>query len=732
MAYFARTDRDPGGGVCHPLAEHLRGVAALATRFAGEARPGDSSLAEAARAAGLLHDLGKYRPEFQQLLLGRPRGEATRHKQAGAARAYALKRSDAAFAIGGHHGGLPDKQGLRALIEQPGGRDIADGVWPIAVEDCPDLASLAACAPPVKDALELDLRVRLLFSCLVDADWLDSAIAVDPGAERDPVRFADHAERWLASLLSFVRTRAASCEDADVRECRAEALQACLDRAGDAPGFFSLTVPTGAGKTLSALAFALKHAIANGLRRIIYVAPYLSIIEQNAAAIRTAIGEDAASEAVLEHHSLSDVGDEREDDPHSTAPDHLSENWDAPIIITTSVQFFESLFANTPGRCRKVHNMARSVVILDECQSLPRELVAPTLDMLKALQPYLGATLVLCTATQPAWEKSDALPMGLEGVREIAPEPTGLADRLRRVRVEWPKPDAPRLSWEEAAARIVESNGPALCVVNTKAAARAVFLALRDRVGAEEGVFHLSTSMCPEHRRRVLAECIARLPDGRRCLLVSTQLVEAGVDIDFPLVLRELGPLDSIVQTAGRCNRAGRLGREGGRVVVFRSDEGGLPPGAYTLATGTTAQWLEAGETPDTSDPETMRRYFRTLYNKTESDAEGITALRGALNFPEAARRYQLIDDDTLSVVVAGWEEERASVEELLDSLARSPTRRAFRALAPYSVNLYRRDADAARAWIRPCGDTSVSVYGGTYDPKLGILRPEGGAALIG
>lgn len=730
MTFFARTDSQ--GTRIQLLREHLVSVSQLASHYAAQARPEDSELAEAARAAGLLHDLGKYRTEFQELLAGcRSRGEATRHKQAGAARACALKRSDAAFAIGGHHGGLPDTQGLRTLIERPGGRDIADAVWPIAVEDCPDLASLAACVPPVKDRLELDLRVRLLFSCLVDADWLDSAIAVDPDAERDPVRFSDHAERWLASLLSFVRTRAASCKDPDVRGCRAEVLGASLARADDPPGLFSLTVPTGGGKTLSAMAFALRHAYAHGLRRIIYVAPYLSIIEQNAAAIRAAIGEGAASEAVLEHHSLSDQGDGREDDPYSTAPDRLGENWDAPVVITTSVQFFESLFARSPGRCRKVHNVARSVVILDECQSLPRELVAPTLDMLKALQPYLGATLVLCTATQPAWEMSDALPMGLEGVREIAPEPAGLADRLRRVRVEWPKPDAPRWSWEEAAARMVEGDVPALCVVNTKAAAHAVFLALRDRVGAEDGVFHLSTSMCPEHRRRVLAECIARLQDGRRCLLVSTQLVEAGVDIDFPLVLRELGPLDSIVQAAGRCNREGRLGREGGRVVVFRSEEGGLPPGPYTLATKTTGQWLEAGETPDTSDPETMRRYFRTLYNKTESDAKDITALRGELNFPKAARCYKLIDDDTLSVVVAGWEEERARVEALLGALARSPTRRAFRALAPYSVNLYRRDAEALGAYLRGWSGTHVTVCDSKYDASLGIVKPATGEALL-
>ncbi|MCL4743539.1 MAG: CRISPR-associated helicase Cas3' [Phycisphaerales bacterium] len=730
MAYFARTDA--AGRPCQPLADHLRGVAALAERFAAEARPGDAAFAESARVASLLHDLGKYRPEFQQLLAGRPRGEATRHKQAGAARASALKRTDAAFAIGGHHGGMPDKERLRELIEQPGDRDIADKVWPIAVADCPEIASIQASAPPVEDALGFDIRTRLLFSCLVDADWLNSASAVDPGAERDPVRFADHAERWLAGLLSFVRTRAASCEDADVRACRGEVLDACLGRATDPPGMFSLTVPTGGGKTLSAMAFALKHAIAHGLRRIIYVAPYLSIIEQNAGAIRAAIGEaDAASGAVLEHHSLSESGDEHETDSFSSARDRLSENWDAPVVITTSVQFFESLFANSPRRCRKVHNIARSVVILDECQSLPRDLVAPTVEMLRAVQPYFCATLVLCTATQPAWEKSDALPCGLESVREIAPDPAALANRLRRVRVAWPPRGAPAWTWEETAERMTADGESALCIVNTKAAACAVFLALRDRRGRDDGAFHLSTSMCPEHRRRVLAECSRRLQERRPCLLVSTQLIEAGVDIDFPLVLRELGPLDSIVQAAGRCNREGRLGREGGRVVVFRSAEGGLPPGQYTLATGTTGQWLETGKTPDIADPEMMRPYFTTLYYKSSGDSEEITPLRKSVNFPEVARRYRLIDEETVSVVALGWEEERARIEGLLDALARSPTRSAFRSLAPYSVNLYRRDSEAFGHCVRSWSGTQVTVCDSRYDASLGLVKPATGEALL-
>lgn len=470
-----------------------------------------------------------------------------------------------------------------------------------------------------------------------------------------------------------------------------------------------------------------------GCAGLIYVAPYLSIIEQNADAIREAIGEAAGRAGiVLEHHSLTESGEDRDDEPQSSAADHLAENWDAPVVITTSVQFFESLFAKSPRRCRKLHNIARSVVILDECQSLPRDLVAPTVDMLRELAPYLGASFVLCTATQPAWERSDALPEGLDGVTEIAPDPAHLAQRLRRVRIQWPQPEGAPWSWEEAAAQMTESGQPALCIVNTKAAARALYLAARSRLGSDDDLLHLSTSMCPEHRRRVLADCRSRLAAGRACWVVSTQLVEAGVDLDFPLVLREMGPLDSIAQAAGRCNREGRLGREGGEVIVFRSAGGRLPPGHYSLATATTLQQLAAASPPDLADPETMRGYFRTLYNKTRPDPRAITASRAALNFPEVARLYRLIDDATESAVALGWEAERTRIQDLLDALARSPSRATFRALVRYSVNLYARDVAELTSAIRQGPAGSIAICDAPYDEKLGILAPQTGAAMSG
>jgi CRISPR-associated endonuclease/helicase Cas3 len=641
------------------LAAHLRGVAALAEEFARGAAPGDGALQESARIAGLLHDLGKYRDEFQQRIRGfRQKSESTHHKMAGAAKVAEAKRPDIAFAIAGHHGGMPDKDALRSLIESRGGEDVAMRVWPDAIRDCPEVATPIP-ALTTNSRRELELRTRVLFSCLVDADWLDSS-AAERGSPMERVPALEPDVR-LRAVLEYIAARAAQCRQAQVGACRADVLAAALDRAPDPPGLFSMTVPTGGGKTLSALAFALAHAERHGLRRVIYVAPYLSIIEQNADVIRAALGGDALAPGfVLEHHSLAEpeggAGDEETEDRA-----RLAENWDAPVIVTTSVQFYESLFASKPGRCRKVHNVARSVVILDECQTLLPGLVAPTCRMLEEFARLGGCSIVLCTATQPAWEESDALPEGLHGVREIVPASLQLFERLKRVKVRWPvATDEASWTWDRVAQEMAATGGRALCVLNTRDAARQTFAALRGAWAEPGDVFHLSTYMCPEHRRRVLAECTSRLKSGRACLLVSTQCVEAGVDMDFPVVLRELGPLESIVQAAGRCNREGLLS-ESGRVLVFRS-EGGLPPEWYRLGRDKVVEALRAGETPDTDDPDSLRAYFRRLYRSGDTDAEDIEGLRNALNFPEVANKYQLITDNSVSVVPGGGD--RAEVAE--------------------------------------------------------------------
>jgi CRISPR-associated endonuclease/helicase Cas3 len=568
--FFAHSGKKQDGtfGDWQLLSKHLLSVAQLATHLARESCPGDTALEEAARAAGLLHDLGKYRDGFQRMIRGFsvPK-EATYHKQAGAVKAALSGHVPVALAIAGHHGGLPDKAKLASDARDPANRTTLEQVWQVAPQDCPPLSSLTLPQPCLRDAWQADLFTRVLFSCLVDADWTDTAEHARrvKGLNADPKPPPLDAAGLLARVLTFIAERAKAC-DTRMGEIRDEILRACLDAATLPPGLFALTVPTGGGKTLSGLAFALKHAATHALpdgrpclRRLIYVAPYLSILDQNARVFRQALGVGKDDPMVFEHHSLAEPpGDENENATEREAAARRAENWDAPVVLTTSVQLLESLFANRPGRCRKFHNIARSVVLLDECQTLPPGLVAPTCALLKQLTADPGASVVLCTATQPAFDHPDMCER-LEGIREIIPEELRRQDgrdlfvRLRRVQVAWPKKGDAPLDWPEVAER-VRAGRAALCVVNTRRAARELFAELK-RSGGD--AFHLSTSMCPAHRLAVLDEVRGRLEDERPCYLVSTQLIEAGVDVDFPAVMRELAPLEAIIQAAGRCNRDG-------------------------------------------------------------------------------------------------------------------------------------------------------------------------------
>jgi CRISPR-associated endonuclease/helicase Cas3 len=719
------------------LVDHLRAVALLAEQMAREARP--SSLEDkedqqrekevfhaGAFWAGLLHDLGKYRPEFQQMIRGRrPKSELTRHKQAGAAAGYDRgHRLDIAFAIAGHHGGLPDLSELQELLKGPSGRDVANRVWEVAGAECPELTQMIPAWQAGQDVLRFDLLVRLLFSCLVDADWKDTTAFHRRGKDLPPEPTAPALEpaAGLQSVLDYIGSKALICPDAHIASIRREVLEAALRAANQSPGLFAMTVPTGGGKTLSALAFALAHAQRHGLRRIIYVAPYLTIIEQNAREIRRALQAEDNSDVVFEHHSLAEPPGGDSNEPEAEEIARRAENWDAPVIVTTSVQFFESLFSNRPGQCRKLHNIARSVVILDECQTLPPDLIVPTCSMLSHLADIADCTLVLCTATQPAWTKRDDLPEGLSGVREIVPTELRLYERLRRVHVHWPARDEAPLGWAEVVARMAERSA-ALCIVNTKRAARELFEELRQF--ACDDALHLSTAMCPAHRLEVLDEVRRRLAQRSPCWLVTTQLIEAGVDVDFPLVLREMAPLEAIIQAAGRCNREGLLngadGTPGGQAIVFRSREGKLPSDRWYKAGRATVEqdFLAAGREPDIGRPEMMQEYFRRLYRTGELDQHQIQDDRRNKRFVAVAGKYRLIDEDTVPVVVATWDSHRDEIERLLEQLRRQPSKQGFRRLGSFQVNL-RRD-ELMRSSEVVADRSGVSVWWGPYDPCLGL-----------
>lgn len=725
MPYYAHSLKSAGESQWQPLAEHLLAVANLAEQFAREARPGDDNFARSVRLAGLLHDLGKYRPEFQAMLRGSPKTEATRHKLAGAACAADKDRIDLAFAIAGHHGGLPDKAALKSGIKGPSGRDVVTRHWAAAIDDCAALAGSVDAMPRFESAHALDVFVRLLFSCLVDADWQDTSDFYRRAAGRESLRACRDLEptACLEKVLAYIKRRADQCRDARVASIRNDILQASLAAAAQPPGLFAMAVPTGGAKTLSALAFALSHAAQHGLRRVIYVAPYLSVLEQNARELRRALGVEDNSDFVFEHHSLADPLDKAEQE-QAEASDaaRRAEAWDAPVVATTNVQFFESLFANQPGRCRKLHNMARAVIVLDECQTLPPALVAPTCTMLSEFARQAGSTIVLCTATQPAWRRREKFPQGLAGVREIAPADLELFSKLLRVQVAWPDEDEAPLDWPDVADLMLEQ--PAvLCVVNTKGAARAIHAELRQR-GCEDAL-HLSTNMCPRHRLETIDEVRRRLSAGEPCRLVSTQLIEAGVDVDFPVVMRELAPLESVIQAAGRANREGLLnhadGTPGGCVIVFRVAKPVKLDRWYQAGIGVVeTDFLRDGRKPDITRPEHIEEYFRRLYASGDIDAQKIEVLRGAQSFPEVAEGYRLIEDAGFPVVIATWKHARRDVEDLLGQLEAGWDRRVARRLAPYQVNVRYSQAEQFGDLIAE-GPAGIKVWWGPYDERIGM-----------
>ena len=676
-----------------PLADHLAlvargnesidGAASFAASFGGR---------DWGMLLGLWHDLGKYSAEFQAYLRRQNGQEAqletlpgkVDHATAGAQHAAARFPDTVgrilAYCITGHHGGLLDAVGEgtgRTSLNQRLKKRICD------VSAAPhDLLEQPQPAKPLmqwQSAFDVSVFCRMLFSCLVDADFLATESYMRPDKAADRVRELPTPADLLPRLDAHLAKVASDADDTDVNRARAEVLRQCREKADSPAGLFSLTVPTGGGKTFSSLAFALKHAAKHDLRRVIYAIPFTSIIEQNVDEFRKALGADA--EVVLEHHSNLDP------DKETVWGKLASENWDAPLVVTTNVQLFESLFACSTSRCRKLHRIARSVIVLDECQTLPIELLRATLDMLDVLRRNYGCTIVLCTATQPAILHRDDFTIGLKDVREIIDDPPALFSALKRVEVE----RSAKLEDDELVARLAEHDR-VLCIVNTRKHAAALFQGLRSDVG-EDGVFHLSAGMCPAHRSDAFSKIRERLGAKKSCRVISTQLVEAGVDLDFPVVYRALAGLDSIAQAAGRCNREGR--DEIGRVVVFETDR--KPPSQ--VRSGAEHAHEVACSHKDLLGLDAIEQYFRLHYwsqsdrwdhkNIMKCFSRGRHGLH--FQFRQAADAYRLIPEAQMSIIVPY----DARVRQLIDRLRAMPDppgRNFSRKLQRYVVGVYERD----------------------------------------
>lgn len=625
------------------LDHHAANVAAMAATFA---RPFKSE--GWARLLGEIHDLGKARRSFQSYL-AHTNGlvdvdyDASDHSHSGAGACWAVQKFGLAgrifaYCVAGHHAGLPDwiggetpngALGVRLAEEASVLAESEVKAWIAARE----ATSAAALPPPPFRCGEAGFAfwIRMLQSCLVDADFLDTEAFMD--AARAEVRGVYPVLDELgASFFAKLDEKQSAAAPTEVNRIRAEIRAACERMADEPAGLFSLTVPTGGGKTLSAMAFAFRHARKYGKKRIIYVIPYTSIIEQTADTLRQFLGDAN----VLEHHSNFDPAKETQQSRLA------SENWDAPVIVTTTVQFFESLYACKSGRCRKLHNIAESVVILDEVQLLPTRLLKPCVAAIGELAAHYGTTLVLSTATQPN------LP-GLDGVREIIPAALNLYARLKRTVYEFPSDLSVRKTWEGIADEL-RGFRQVLCVVNTRKDCRDLYGLMPD------GTIHLSASMCGEHRSRTIARIKEMLLRGEPVRVISTQLIEAGVDVDFPVVYRAFAGLASIAQSAGRCNREGRLS-EPGRVVVFmpprESPRGELRNGEYA-----TADLLHMEARPALDAPEAFPLYYAKLQARAHTLGEEFdgwlvqNAHALQFQFREAAAAFRMIGDDAVPVIV--------------------------------------------------------------------------------
>lgn len=759
--YYAHSNNQLGKW--HPLAEHLRFVGLLARKFSANTKWSDE-----AELSGLLHDLGKYADRFQARLKGQDSG--LDHWSQGAWVALAEHRAiAAALAIQGHHVGLQRantdalrRMNLQGLTQNhPFGLALSDvdheRLKQRAVSDGLLFHTPAQTALPLKNgmaqAVANMLDVRLLFSCLVDADFLDTEAHFEGGVHGKCPRPEGpklNASAALVALDTYMaKLRSATGTQREVRQAR-EALWCAAEYSGKKQsGLFTLTAPTGSGKTLAMLKFALEHAARHDLKRIVLAVPFLSVIEQTAREYRK-VFKSFPDNFVLEHHSMAGLGVEVERHDAEGASESqrrlLAENWDTPIVLTTNVQLLESLFSNRPSSCRKLHNLMESVILFDEAQSLPTGLAVPTLAALSHLSSAYHSSVVFATATQPAFDTlhTAVTKLALQGWQpdEAVPKHAEMFSMLKRVEVSWPK-NGEKLGWAELAADLRSDNAKqVLCVVNLK---RHV-LALLDELTGTEGLFHLSTNMCAEHRRDVLEKVRARLIAGETCCLISTQCVEAGVDLDFPLVYRSLAPLEAIAQAAGRCNREGKLNEQGqlGKVVVFEpNDEKELrwcyPTHAYYQAAEVTRTMLTLHGDLNINDPALFRDYYRRLYdlNNPASQNKALTEAITALDFPDVAKHYRLIDQNTIQILVP-WTERRKEFETLRREAERTGISAGWMHRAQgLAVSIYLTE-DGSPAWAIPAklrhggiSDEWFFLEGDYYDDTLGLNPPKGEQVFI-
>jgi CRISPR-associated endonuclease/helicase Cas3 len=647
------------------ICEHCRNVAALASDFA---KPFEATAL--AQYAGLLHDIGKYSDAFQRRIQGSP--EKVDHSTAGAQVAWNTNTPGgriAAFCIGGHHSGLPD-MGSRWS-------DASEGTLQGKMRRTPEpyddyRTELSAEEPSVPEWAGMDIRnlyflTKLLFSSLVDADYLDTEAFMSEGAVsrnigEDISVLTDKLDRFTAPWKN---------PKTELNRKRSQILKYVTAQAKENRGLFSLTVPTGGGKTVASMAFALHHALTHGMSRVIYVIPYTRIIEQTQAVFESIFGKGN----VVAHYSGVEY-------PHDEGNEQdrrylATENWDAPIILTTSVQFFESIYRNRTSKCRKLHNIADSVLIFDEAQMIPVPYMRPCVLAITNLVRNFRCSAVLCTATQPALTPIISEFDPDAQVKELCPEDVFADPIFERVTYR----QAGKLSDEELGEKLSEET-QVLCVVNSRKQAQAVY-----RMLPEEGRYHLSTAMTPAHRKHTLEIVRERLRSGQVCRVVSTSLIEAGVDIDFPAVYRELAGLDSVLQAGGRCNREGKRNKADSTVYIFET--GRKVPEAIGQNCSAAMRVISRGNA--LASKESVHDYFAfllyTLKDQQALDQKDILKKMQNLAFETIAKDFRMISGVDYVIYVLCPES-----ESLLQRLKLyGPSKALLRELGQYAINVYER-----------------------------------------
>lgn len=724
MEFYAHTKEH---APWEPLSDHLDNVSCRAAVFANA-----FSSEDWASLAGLWHDAGKYSIAFQDYLQrstdcdGHTSDRIGRvdHSTAGAQLAYEKNKSLGillAYLIASHHGGLLNYSAAgegaslkKRLVKQiePWHVHAPEHLFTKQLPALPDF--LLRCDSRIdrrRKSFQLMFWLRMLFSTLVDADFLESEAFMAP--ERKLER--DHAQPTVAALLQKLRdwldALATKVPDSPVNRQRALILKSCLQAAELSPGFFNLQVPTGGGKTLASLAFALEHAQRHGLRRVIIALPFTSIIEQNARVYRevfAGFGENA----VVEHHSNTDP--QRESETNRLQ----AENWDAPIIVTTNVQFFESLFAARTSRCRKVHNIAGSVIVLDEVQALPVNLLKPTLLALHELVENYRCTVVLSSATMPALEyREPEFREGLQNIRSIIADAPTLYENMRRTQVFVEQTLA-----EDELARRVGKHEQVLCVLNTRAQAADLFA----KLGKQDGHYHLSTRMCGAHRSEIIGEIRNRLREGKTCRVISTQLIEAGVDLDFAAVYRARCGLDSLAQAAGRCNREGK--RPTGEVFFFAT-EALPPPGLLRESAQSAEEVLRMRKGEDPLSPECLEEYYRLHFWRQADGMDDKQIMADVGDHPEKlqfyfqtiADKYRFIDQQATDIIIPWGEEGKRLAGRLRNEQL---DRQTFRRLQPYCISLPVWEADRLQraGVLAVAGERLLLEDMRYYDDATGIV----------